>query len=416
MQLVSLLGLLSFLAPLLASNRPFLLIVPEGAEKAGAFGALPVGWSSPWLSGLLDEREWTSRLDLIFNAGLLCAPMVLLLGIVLRRRLGGPRALRISMGALVALAIVVGTGFTAPKPVYRYAAKIERMREGGHEVTAWYPPIERSPRDTEATRALSGPSTEYWLGADRAGRDVLVRLLYGIRISLTIGVMSVSIYIALGVLFGALAGYFRGKVDLLILRLIEVVACFPSLLLILALISIIESRSIFHVMLVIGLTGWPTVARLVRAEFLRQESLDYAIAARALGLRWPRILLGHLLPNAMAPVWVTAAFGVAGAILVESALAFLNLGDPSAVSWGQVLREGRETGELHLILAPGLLIFITVTTMNLVAEGLRDAMDPRGLVARPSAAARTGVGGVAAPAGVSLAQNPSGPKRTGGAT
>jgi peptide/nickel transport system permease protein len=130
-------------------------------------------------------------------------------------------------------------------------------------------------------------------------------------------------------------------------------------------------------MLVIGVTGWPTIARLVRAEFLRLSATDFATAARALGLPWRRIVFRHLLPNGMAPVLVAAAFGMAGAILIESGLAFLRLGDGSVASWGQVLRVGRETGALHLILAPGLLIFLTVTMMNLLAQGLRDAMDPR---------------------------------------
>jgi peptide/nickel transport system permease protein len=206
---------------------------------------------------------------------------------------------------------------------------------------------------------------------------VLARLLFGARMSLSIGLVAVSIYILIGVVLGALAGYLRGWVEALILRFVEVVACFPSFLLVMTLIALVRERSIIHIMIVIGLTEWPTVARLVRAEFLRQAELDYSQAARALGLSRLRIIFRHILPNALAPVMVTAAFGVAGAILLESGLSFLNLGDATVSSWGQVLRAGRETGELHLILAPGLLILISVTMMNLVAEGLQDALDPK---------------------------------------
>ena len=370
--------LLAVLAPAIASDRPYAMFVPEGAERPGAFGALPVGWTSPWLLSLLDARFYESFVDRLFNALLLLSPLLLVALTVRRIASAHWRARRgwyLAVYAVAALAVVlVGS---EERPALAYARKLDRMAEQGHSVTAVFPPVPYSARGTDADDQLAAPSTDHWLGTDRSGRDVLVRLLFGVRISLTIGLVSVSIYVVIGLLLGALAGYFRGWVDVVVSRLIEVVSCFPTLLLVLTLMAVTAERSIFHVMLVIGVTGWPSVARLVRAEFLRQGDLDYAHAARALGLSRSRVVLRHLLPNALAPVMVLAAFGVAGAILIESSLAFLSLGDSSVASWGEVLRVGRETGEMHLILAPGLLIFVTVTAMNVVAETLRERFDPR---------------------------------------
>ena len=202
-------------------------------------------------------------------------------------------------------------------------------------------------------------------------------MLYGTRISLTIGIVAVLIYVSIGIVLGALAGYYGRWVDHWISRLIEVMICFPSFFLILTIAALIEKRSIFHVMLIIGLTGWTGVARLIRAEFLKQTSLDYVQAARALGLSELRIIFRHILPNALAPVLVSATFGIAAAILIESSLAFLGVGDPSVASWGETLNTGRTEHKLWLVLAPGFAIFFVVSVFNLVGEGLRDALDPR---------------------------------------
>jgi peptide/nickel transport system permease protein len=206
---------------------------------------------------------------------------------------------------------------------------------------------------------------------------VFARMLYGIRISLTIGVVAVGIYVAIGIVLGALAGYFGGWVDIAVSRLIEVMICFPTFFLILTLAALIQERSIFHVMVIIGVTSWTGVARLVRAEFLKHKNLDYTQAARALGIPTWRVLFIHILPNAIAPVLVSATFGIAAAILVESSLSFLGIGDLTVPSWGETLNAGRVEGKLWLILAPGLAIFFVVTVFNLVGEGLRDALDPK---------------------------------------
>jgi peptide/nickel transport system permease protein len=202
-------------------------------------------------------------------------------------------------------------------------------------------------------------------------------MLYGTRISLTIGVVAVLIYVSIGIVLGALAGYFGGRVDNVISRLIEVVITFPTFFLILTLAALVQQRSIFHVMVIIGVTSWTGVARLIRAEFLRQKSLDYVQAALALGLRSRRVIFVHILPNAIAPALVSATFGIASAILTESSLSFLGVGDLTVASWGETLNTGRVTGKLWLVLAPGIAIFLVVTVFNLVGEGVRDALDPK---------------------------------------
>ena len=163
----------------------------------------------------------------------------------------------------------------------------------------------------------------------------------------------------------------------MILRAIEVMISIPSIFLILALAAFVENRSIFHIMLIISAVAWTQTARLVRGEFLRLRNLDFVMAARAAGYREATIIFQEILPNALGPVLVNAAFGVASAILVESTISFLGLGDITVPSWGQILNAGRTTGIWPLILAPGLAIFTTVSLLNLVGEGVRDAMDPK---------------------------------------
>jgi peptide/nickel transport system permease protein len=216
------------------------------------------------------------------------------------------------------------------------------------------------------------------MGTDDSGRDVLSRLLYGTRISITIGVVAVSIYLTIGVCIGAVAGYFGGRVDMIISRFIEIILLFPSFFLILTLVALV-GPSIYIIMVVIGLTGWPTTARLTRGEFLKQRSIDYVSAARALGASNFRVMFRHILPNALSPAFVSAPFGIAGAIVTEATLSVLGFGArPPAPSWGAILNLSVQNYEKYwFTVFAGVAIFVTMTIFNVVGNGLRDAMDPR---------------------------------------
>lgn len=226
-----------------------------------------------------------------------------------------------------------------------------------------------------------GPSLQHPLGTDRVGRDVLSRLIYGGRISLSVGVVAVAIYMVIGMILGALAGYYGGWVDGIISRIIDVVLSFPYLMLILVLVSLL-GPGLRNIMLVLGLLGWPQVARILRGEFLRLRSNDFVMAARVVGAKDRRIIVTQILPNAMGPMLVAATFGVATAILAESALSFLGLGvQPPASSWGQMLNDAQSLTILEskpwLWVPPGIMILISVLSINFVGDGLRDALDPQ---------------------------------------
>lgn len=226
---------------------------------------------------------------------------------------------------------------------------------------------------------LSPPSQEHLLGTDDLGRDVLSRMVYGARISLSVGFVAVAISLVIGIILGAISGYYGGSVDAVIMRFVEIVMCFPRIFLLLMLIAYL-GPSIIMVMVVIGLTGWTGLARLVRAEFLSLKERDYVQAARALGASDFRIIFRHILPNAMTPVYVSAVLGVGGAILTESVLSFLGLGvQIPTPSWGNILTTAMAYIDIAwwLMIFPGLAILITVLSYNLLGENLRDMLDPR---------------------------------------
>ena len=226
---------------------------------------------------------------------------------------------------------------------------------------------------------LEPPSLNHPFGTDPLGRDVLSRMIYGSRVSLKVGFVAVGLATLIGIFFGSLAGYYGGPIDAGIMRFVDLMLCFPTFFLILAVIAILEP-SIWNIMIVIGLTSWMSVARLVRAEFMTLKKRDFVQAARAMGAGDFRIIFNHILPNALAPVLVSATLGVAGAILVESALSFLGIGvQPPTPSWGNILTDGKDNITLAwwLSLYPGLAILITVLGYNLLGEGIRDSIDPR---------------------------------------
>lgn len=244
---------------------------------------------------------------------------------------------------------------------------------------AIFPPIKYSPTQTDLFSVLSPPSRSHLFGTDDRGRDVLSRMIHGTRISLSIGFVAVGIAVIIGIAMGGIAGFYGGKIDFLISRLFEVMMTFPVFFLILTILAF-RDPSIYNIMIVIGATGWTGIARLVRGDFLRLRQFDYVEAAIALGGSDFRVMLKHMLPNALAPVLVAGTFGVAGAVLVESALSFLGFGvPPPTPSWGDVLSQSKKYVDFAwwLVLFPGAAIFITVTSFNLVGEGFRNAIDPK---------------------------------------
>ncbi len=235
------------------------------------------------------------------------------------------------------------------------------------------------PGAIEVSAKLLAPSAHHWLGTDQLGRDVLSRMLHGSRISLSVGFVAVSISLIIGVIVGAVAGFHGGWVDSVLMRFVDIMMCFPAFFLILTVVALL-GPNIFNVMVVIGVTSWMGTARFVRAEFLSLRGRDFVTAARALGARDTRMIFRHMLPNSLAPVFVSATLDVATAILVEAGLSFLGFGvQPPAPSWGNILTEGRLYifDAWWLTLFPGVAILITVLGFNLFGEGLRDALDPR---------------------------------------
>jgi peptide/nickel transport system permease protein len=229
------------------------------------------------------------------------------------------------------------------------------------------------------TMRLVGMSASHPLGTDHFARDVLSRLLYGARISLTIGFVAVGISVTIGTLVGAIAGFFGGLVDGVIMRFVDMVIAFPQLVLLITIIAIFEP-SIFLIVTVLGLTLWPGTARIVRGEVLSLREREFVQAAEALGYPKRRIILRHLIPNALAPVIVAATLGIGNTIVLEAGLSFLGLGvQPPTASWGTMVSVGRDylLDAWWLATFPGLAIVFTVLSFNLVGDGLRDALDPR---------------------------------------
>jgi peptide/nickel transport system permease protein len=225
-----------------------------------------------------------------------------------------------------------------------------------------------------------GPAVNHPLGTDSSGRDVLSRLLYAGRVSLSVGLVAVAIYTLIGVTLGAFSGFYRGWLDACIMRLADIVLSFPAVILIITVVSML-GPSIYNVMLVIGLLGWPPIARIVRALFLSLREREFVLASRTVGVSNRGIIFRHMLPNALAPVIVAATFGMANAILLEAGLSFLGLGvQPPTPSWGNMLKDAQSLTVLEslpwLWIPAGTMIALTVLSINFIGDGLRDALDP----------------------------------------
>jgi len=241
------------------------------------------------------------------------------------------------------------------------------------------PFIAGDPLRTDLLHRLSPPDALHRFGTDELGRDVLARMVHGARVSLAVGFAATFISVVVGLFFGALAGYYGGAADWIVSRIIEIVLCFPFLFLVLGIVALFRP-SLATIMIALGLTSWTTEARYVRGEVLRIRDLEFAHAARASGARDARIIFRHLIPNAIAPVLVSASFGVANAILVESALSFLGVGVPVPLpSWGGILSVAQQYIDYAwwLVVFPGLAIFSTVAAFNVIGDRFRDALDPR---------------------------------------
>lgn len=238
----------------------------------------------------------------------------------------------------------------------------------------------RSPHDFSLVQALQSPSLAFPMGYDEDGRDLLTLVLYGARVSLTIGLITILITASLGTLLGALAGFFGGRLDELFIFVTDVLLAFPSILLVIALAAFQATSSVAQVIFILCVVGWVSFARLVRGQVLALRERDYIKAAQLGGVRFPRLLVKHLVPNLAGPLLVQASFGLAGVIIAESTLSFLGLGVPPSVpSWGRLLDQGVQYLLVapHLSIFPGVAIMITIIFLHFIGDGLRDRLDQR---------------------------------------
>ena len=235
------------------------------------------------------------------------------------------------------------------------------------------------PNVQDTSRRLEAPSNEHALGLDDLGRDVLSRIIWGARVSLRVGFSVVLLASSIGITLGAISGYFGGIVDVLVMRLCDILLAFPGILLAIALVAVL-GPSINNVVLALSIIGWVGYARLVRGQVLKVREMEYVVAAKALGAKSPRVIIRHVLPNVINPVIVMATLGLAGAVLAEAALSFLGLGvQPPTPSWGAMLTSGRRYLGLanHLAIYPGVAIMLAVMGLNFLGDGLIDALDPK---------------------------------------
>jgi len=377
--------LLAIFAPAIASNQPFVFF--DGDEVL-----------FPWFRHIFNPRE---PVDFVFNMAMLGFVPWLVIALVLNRRwkrreVPGRRRVLWTLG-LYAGTIVLLTGIFSvngirPRDPYAARTFVQEQFKSPETHKGFYAPIPLGPIEQAQDARYKPP---FWrkpsgewnkvndgfphlLGTDGIGRDVLVQMVYGTRISLTIGFLAVGIYMTIGVIIGALAGYFGGLSDMVLSRAMEVMMLFPSFFLILTLVALI-GPSIYIIMVVIGVTRWAPISRLIRGEVLKQRGSEYVMAARALGASHLRIVFRHVLPNSLGPALVSAPFGVASAIVTEAGLSLLGVGvRPPTPTWGILLRLGNANYNYWwLIVVPSLAIFVVVTVFNLIGAGLRDAMDPR---------------------------------------
>ena len=354
-------------APLLANRLP-LLVIKDGSV------------SFPFFPALFSTDSPEIFVEKTFNFFLLYLPLAALAALGMKFwNIRRKPVIYLCLAVIVSLPFFL---FSPPPDRISWKEKAKEIRAAGGIVV--FPPVACGPFETGGT-PYEKPSWEHPAGVDHAGRDVMARMIYGARVSTAVGFLATLISLIIGTFMGLFTGYKGGKTDLIIMRFVEIVICFPTFLLLLILMSIMldygSRQSILLVILVIGFTGgWPGLCRLVRGETLKQRSLPYIAAAETLGVPVRRILFVHILPNVSGPIFVTFTFDVAGAILAESSLSFLGFGvqDPAA-SWGELLRQAfpDPLTYWHLTLWPGLAIFLAVCAFNFAGEGLRKAVSPK---------------------------------------
>ena len=352
-------------APIIANGRPFIIY------RAGVL-------SSPMLRYLFAPDSSEILVEQFFNYLFLFSPVALTLLILAKRKV---KYLK-SAALLIAILLLIPFDRTKPRlDKTDWRKQTQNLKQGEFAIFA---PVPYGPTENVAS-PYQPPSLKHYFGTDKIGRDVLSRMVYGSRVSLAVGIFATGIAISIGIIIGLISGYFGGKTDFFIMRIVEIVICFPTFLLLLILMSIMMDmkfhQSILIVIAVIGFTGWTGLTRLIRGETLKLRALPFIQACESLAIPTWRIMVFHLLPNLVGIIMISFTFGIAGAILAESSLSFLGFGvqDPTA-SWGGLLRQSFENPKTywHLTLFPGLALFIAVLSFNFAGEGLRKTLDPKG--------------------------------------
>lgn len=356
---IALLMIPALLAPLLVNQRPLIMV------KDGVF-------SLPFLRYIFSPESSEKLVEQTFNF------LAMLIIIFLLCRLIRNARVRRWIFTVLAVTLLLPFIFTKPK---LERINYRQLHKNG-EIKAVFAPIPYGPFES-AGSPFEAPSKKHIFGCDDIGRDVASRLIYGARVSLAVGLFATLTALTIGTAAGLATGYFKGNFDLLMMRLVEILMCFPTFLLLLILMSMLSDRkfeqSIPLLIAVIGITGWIGPAQLVRGEVLKQSALPYVKSCVVAGLPVHRILFRHLLPNILPPVLISFTFGVAGAILSESGLSFLGFGvQMPTASWGNLLRQAFDNplDHWHLTLFPGLALFIAVISFNFTGEGLRRALAP----------------------------------------
>jgi peptide/nickel transport system permease protein len=356
--------LIAIFAPLFANGRPFAAVNNGGAVEF------------PFFRYIFAPDANEKIVEKFFNFLMLFLPSACLLFIALKRK-----TICFRWISVLILAIIISLPFFIIKTrLDRTNWKEKSEAEGGFAIFA---PIPYNPSDTVAV-PYQKPSSKHFFGSDQIGRDVLSRMIYGTRISMAVGISATAIAMIIGIAVGLASGYYGGKVDIALMRMVEIVICFPTFLLLLILMSIMMDRkfeqSVIIVITVIGLTSWTGLSRIVRGEVLQQRQMPYIKSCETLAIPGWRILFMHLLPNVSGPVFVSFTFGIAGAVLAESGLSFLGFGvQPPTASWGELLRQAfaDPVTYWHLTLWPGIAIFAVVVSFNFVGEGIRKALNPK---------------------------------------